>query len=373
MTTTTTTVTRYPGDCDEAYPEVFTVPPPQPTEAKPGQLTKAQVDHYFEKGYLVVEKFFSKEELDPCREAIEELIEDLAQKLYKGGKIKNLYKDKGLFERLSFIEKEFPGANILLHKAGILPPAFRALWGNERLLNLVEQLIGPKIAGHPVWNLRPKTPKNTASTVPWHQDCGYLDNESYKVLQPTAWIPLLDANEKNGCMEVVSGGHRPGRICRHTCCWADTWYVELAEEEMVKTLGVDLDKDIKLCPIPYGGMLLINNMIPHRSLSNVSNDIRWSLDLRWQDPAKPVGFFGLKEGILMRDPSQPNYKIDWSPFISVDRHVAAEESLNEKMDEEDAFETTIQGPHMEKWEMTHENRHTAKLVKGKAYSSWHKS
>jgi len=33
-------------------------------------------------------------------------------------------------------------------------------------------------------------------------DVGYLDNNSYTVLQPTAWIPLLDANEFNGCMEV---------------------------------------------------------------------------------------------------------------------------------------------------------------------------
>ena len=119
--------------------------------------------------------------------------------------------------------------------------------------------------GHPVWNLRTKTPQNEATTVPWHQgitlpslslsvsvflsvflylsvsvslslslslslshintrlsviwikiyysqlvliyihrisDVGYLDNASYKVMQPTAWIPLLDANENNGCMQV---------------------------------------------------------------------------------------------------------------------------------------------------------------------------
>ena len=102
--------------------------------------------------------------------------------------------------------------------------------------------------GHPVWNLRTKTPQNEATTVPWHQgitvpslslsvclsplslslshkhkvecymnlyysqvvliyihrftDVGYLDNASYTVMQPTAWIPLLDANENNGCMQV---------------------------------------------------------------------------------------------------------------------------------------------------------------------------
>jgi hypothetical protein len=39
----------------------------------------------------------------------------------------------------------------------------------KNLLNVVEQLIGPEIAGHPVWNLRTKTPQNEATTVPWHQ------------------------------------------------------------------------------------------------------------------------------------------------------------------------------------------------------------
>ena len=30
------------------------------------------------------------------------------------------------------------------------------IWNNERLLNVVEQFIGPEIAGHPVWNIRCK-------------------------------------------------------------------------------------------------------------------------------------------------------------------------------------------------------------------------
>jgi len=47
--------------------------------------------------------------------------------------------------------------------------AFKDLWCNERLLNLVEQLIGPDIAGNPAWNLRTKVPRNIVTTVPWHQ------------------------------------------------------------------------------------------------------------------------------------------------------------------------------------------------------------
>lgn len=48
--------------------------------------------------------------------------------------------------------------------------AFRDIWANERLLNVAEQLLGTSdILGHPVWNLRCKTPSSTAATVPWHQ------------------------------------------------------------------------------------------------------------------------------------------------------------------------------------------------------------
>ena len=47
------------------------------------------------------------------------------------------------------LEQQFKGTAVLLHKMGYLPPGFRQLWGNERLLNVVEQFIGPDIAGGP--------------------------------------------------------------------------------------------------------------------------------------------------------------------------------------------------------------------------------
>jgi len=62
--------------------------------------------------------------------------------------------------------------------------------------------IFPLITGHPVWNLRTKIPQNEQTTVPWHQDNAYLDPSGLYTLMPTAWIPLLDANKTNGCMQV---------------------------------------------------------------------------------------------------------------------------------------------------------------------------
>lgn len=41
-------------------------------------------------------------------------------------------------------------------------------------------------------------------------------------------------------LQVARGGHRKGTLATHTCCAGDTWYVDLAEDEMRKTLGKTL-------------------------------------------------------------------------------------------------------------------------------------
>ena len=112
--------------------------------------------------------------------------------------------------------------------------------------------------------------------------------------------------------QMISGGHKPGYTAQHTCCAGGTWYIELAEEEMAKMLGADYEKNIVTCEVPFGGLVLFNNCIPHRSLENYSNKTRWTLDLRWQDPKKPTGFYNLKESVLMRKSDDPNYKMDWT-------------------------------------------------------------
>ena len=48
-----------------AAPEVYTVIPPQPLEKKPGQLEQWQLEEFFDKGFVLVPKFFTKEELQP--------------------------------------------------------------------------------------------------------------------------------------------------------------------------------------------------------------------------------------------------------------------------------------------------------------------
>ena len=49
-----------------AAPEVYTVIPPQPSEKKPGQLEQWQLEEFFDKGFVQVDRFFTKDELQPA-------------------------------------------------------------------------------------------------------------------------------------------------------------------------------------------------------------------------------------------------------------------------------------------------------------------
>lgn len=337
----------------DPQPVVYTKMPQQPKEKKPGQLNEQQLQHFFDKGFVIANDLLDTKILDEARKAVNMLVDDLADKLFKAGKIKNKHKDKGFFDRLTYLDKEFPGAAVILLKGGVLPLEFKNVWSNEKLLNVVEQLVGPEVAGHPLWNLRTKIPQNEELTVPWHQDNAYLEPCSLEVMQATAWIPLLDANKTNGCMVVASGGHKKGITVTHQCCAGGTWYVEIPDEEMVNKLQVDLEKDLVVCEVPHGGVLFLNNAIPHKSLQNFSDQIRYSLDLRWQRPDKENGFYGMRESVLMRTSKDPSYQIDWS---AMDAPAAYKWQMDET--EDDKLSPIVVGPWMHRWEIVHHNRHT---------------
>ena len=80
-------------------------------------------------------------------QGVKESMDILVNKLYNGGKIKDKCENAGFYERLTLIEQQFKGAAVLLHKLHNIPEGFRKIWTHERLLNVMEQLIGPDIAG----------------------------------------------------------------------------------------------------------------------------------------------------------------------------------------------------------------------------------
>ena len=229
----------------------------------------------------------------------------------------------------------------MLHIQGVLGQPLADLWGSPELLDVIGQILGPEIAGHPVWNVRSKTPQTALATVPWHQDTAYMAAGTERTFQPTAWIPLIDANAVNGTLQVIRGGHRSGQVFRHRLQRAagpkKSWYLYIAEEDLPPG-------EIVTCEMPMGSLLLINQLIPHRSTENLSDQIRWSVDLRWQRPDEPSGFDTVKECLLMRTARDPNYRIDWTAWARQNR-------IADAMDQKpaDPLDTTVTGPWLHRW------------------------
>jgi hypothetical protein len=305
------------------------------------RLTEAQLRQFQDDGFLIVRDFFRREQLAPVIDWINGLVDDLAQRLYAAGKIHDQHVNEGFYTRLTKLEEQFPGAAVLIHIQGVLGQPLANLWSSPELLDMLEQILGPEIAGHPVWNLRSKTPLNPLATVPWHQDTAYLAPGAEQTLQPTAWIPFIDAESVNGTLEVLRGGHRGGQVFRHrperSQGHQKSWYLRIADEDLPQG-------EIVTCEMPMGSLLLINQLIPHRSTENYSDKIRWSVDLRWQRPHEPSGFEQVKECILMRTARDPHYQIDWTTWARQNR-------IADAMDQKtaDPFDTTVTGPWLHRW------------------------
>lgn len=308
-------------------------------------ITKQQIEQYNEEGYTIVENVFSTNELKPVLDEFEEIVNNFAEEAFLAGKISNKHEDKDVFKKLASLEKDFPGSSVLIHHKGELKPELAKLWGSKKLLDIVENWVGKDISGHPVWNIRSKTPQTVRMTVPWHQDSAYLKEGAEKTIQPAAWIPFLDVNQNNGCMQVIPGGHDPSRVLDHKlekkAGVKDSWYLYIEDKNIP-------DEKIVTCEMKAGSVLFLHQLIPHRSLENQSEDVRWSVDLRFQNPKDEAGFHtGLVDPIIMRKSDDLNYTANWDEWFKGygEEHTKFRGSIHK-----DKFDSTVDGTWLERWD-----------------------
>ncbi len=83
-----------------------------------------------------------------------------------------------------------------------------AVASDAAILSGVKSLLGSRFALHSKGFLMNKPP-HIAGEKDWHQDSAYFPAEIPIV---TAWIPLQDVDEQNGCMHAVPGSHVAGSV-----------------------------------------------------------------------------------------------------------------------------------------------------------------
>ncbi len=256
-------------------------------------LTEQQISQYLEDGFLPVERLFEPASLDPLIAELNEVVDAWAERYCTEGRLSERFGEAPFEHRLYRIHQAMDGdcGELLTAVSGKRKTAgmFHVMTLPE-ILGVVESLIGPEILVHPQFNSRAKLPDRT-SVVGWHQDIGFLEPEVLKTFMVNFWVPLVDTNEQNGCLTVIRGSHRSERLP----------FEDSPEDILPDAMPAG---ERVVCPIPKGGVLLLQHTTVHRSAPNFSNHIRWSLDIRYSDWRKPTGRDQVR-GFIARSHAHP--------------------------------------------------------------------
>ena len=96
----------------------------------------------------------------------------------------------------------------------------------------------------------------------------------------TVWIALSDAPVERGCLQVIPRSHR--QALRTHCPGKP------GRPFAIPDALLDLDRATPV-PTRAGDVILMHKHTIHGSLPNVSEAIRWSLDLRYNPTGQPTG------------------------------------------------------------------------------------
>jgi hypothetical protein len=245
------------------------------------KLNADQIAQFHREGYLVVEELFDDADLKPVIDELTEEVDRRARELVAVGELSGTYAEEGFTTRLTRITAETEKLYWSIASGQLAGAAIFGLIANAKLVDLAECLVGPEIIASSVYRLRPKVPGLPHGVVPWHQDSGYFEPYCDRALVLTVWIPLVDATPERGCMQVIPRVHR-GEVYRHVRR-PELKYLEIASDDLPPGEAVTV-------PVPKGGALLLTNRTPHCSIDNVTDVVRWAMDLRYQSADLPTNY-----------------------------------------------------------------------------------
>ena len=214
-----------------------------------GPFTQDQLTAYDRDGYLIVRKLFDDEEMDLLRKSAKE-DRELDEHSYgsqdgEGGTV-----------RLSLWNHPGDGIYGMFARCG-------------RIVNAVEQILHDE-AYHYHSKMVMKDAKIGGAWT-WHQDYGYWYQNG--VLFPnlcSVSIAVDQATKANGCLQVIKGSHRLGRI-DHGQTGDQAGANRERVDEVLKRM------ELVYCVLEPGDALFFHCNLLHRSDQNHSDHPRWSM------------------------------------------------------------------------------------------------
>ncbi|MGZ3834910.1 MAG: phytanoyl-CoA dioxygenase family protein [Mucilaginibacter sp.] len=215
-------------------------------------FTAAQIADYDRDGYLLIKNFCSQAEISKLYKTA---LEDDAMRK----NALDLNDQSGKKTRLSLWFT--PGNDV-----------FGYLTRSKKIVSSVAQLLdsdAPVCHFHS--KLMQKEPK-VGGAWEWHQDYGYWYKNQFMFPDQliSVMVALTAANKENGCLQVIKGSHKLGRVNHGFSgeqVGADIAMVNNALQTM----------ELVYCDLQPGDALFFHSNLLHRSEANLSDHPRWSI------------------------------------------------------------------------------------------------
>lgn len=215
-------------------------------------ISDQEVRAFHKDGYVIVPGFFSKEEIDRLYGiAIEDTV--IHQHAV------DLNDQSGKKTKLTLWFK--PGDDI-----------YSLLLRSNRMVNSVAKLLdSDSPVCHFHTKLMQKQPK-VGGAWEWHQDYGYWYKNQFLFPDQlvSVMIALTEANKANGCLQVIRGSHKLGRV-NHGFAGEQVGADMTMVNHALKTM------EHVYVEIQPGDALFFHSNLLHRSEANTSDRPRWSI------------------------------------------------------------------------------------------------
>ncbi len=215
-------------------------------------LTDTEVNTFHRDGYVIRKRLFNKEE---------------TEKLYK------LATGDSVIRENALDLNDLAGRKTKL-TLWFLPgdDTYSLMIRSERMVNSVARLLdSDSPVCHFHTKLMQKEPQ-VGGAWEWHQDYGYWYKNQFLFPDQlvSVMIALTEANKKNGCLQVIRGSHKLGRV-NHGFAGEQVG----ADMTMVNHCLATMDHVfVELEP---GDALFFHSNLLHRSEANLSESPRWSI------------------------------------------------------------------------------------------------
>ena len=225
-----------------------------------------------------------------------------------------------IIKHVKWLEKRNPNTRpeAFHHNLLIKDPFIHHILENNKILDIVETIIGPNIALFGAHYIAKKP--IDGMPVGWHQDGSYWPLEPMNVL--SVWLAGTLSTKNNGCMRLIPGTHNKRLLKPSEMLKMDLskFVLDLAIDP--KDIDDSNAVDIELNP---GDISIHNPFIIHGSNSNTSEEWRIGLTLRYI----PTSTFVNRENwecAFLRGEKRAEIKNNYvqRPKFNIDKHMPFE-------------------------------------------------